>query len=72
MARKIIRYQTDGNWIGSIRFNSQTEEKEFESTSLCPNTILHKEKLKKNTPLRYELECSEIVKGPIKITLEIF
>ena len=66
MARKIIRYQTDGNWIGSIRFNSQTEEKEFESTSLCPKNILQ------NTPLRYELECSEIVKGPIKITLEIF
>ena len=58
MARKIIRYQTDGNWIGSIKFKSQSEDKAFESTSLCPKNILHKEKLKKNTPLRYELECS--------------
>lgn len=72
MSKKAILCQTDGNWVGTIRFKSQTEEKEFESTSLCPKNILHKEKLKKNTPLRYELECSEIVKGPIKITLEIF
>ncbi len=47
MARKIIRYQTDGNWIGSIKFKSQSEDKEFESTSLCPKNILHKEKLKR-------------------------
>lgn len=72
MSKKAILYQTDGNWVGTIRFKSQKEEKELESTRTNPKNILRIEPLKKNTPIRYELECSEIVKGPIKITLEIF